>query len=472
MIDFHVINKNNKYIVFNPESLSIFSVSEDLGKTLASYETDSKNHSFIASNDFNLKYNITEFLNFLNDNAEINISKDWEWTKKDPRTLCLFISQACNLRCSYCYANHGAFGGKEHLMTIDIAKKCIDKILSTNFANFIVFFGGEPFLNFPLMEDIEEYGRQVGLEIKYMTITNGTIMNDSIERFITDKMFSICVSLDGPKEINDMQRYSGEISAHDQAIMTIERLKSNKIPFSVKCTATKSSIAKLVEISEYLNTLGADSMAFAPADMIPQSGKILLLSESEIEIFSNKLTEILLNNLNQLSSGNMATVVSPIFDILSHLVTKTRAIHNCSAGREYIAVTADGDVYPCHEFVGIEGFKMGNVNDKDFPGEAYDRIKYMFKSHSIYAFEECTSCWARFLCGGECAVRSYVQNGDLFRPTKKRCIIIKSILEAILPEIVEIFQDKNKMQNIMNLFKEYTHGRDPSSSLMGPTFRR
>jgi uncharacterized protein len=213
-------------------------------------------------------------------------------------------------------------------------------------------------------------------------------------------------------------------------------------------------------------------MAFAPADMIPQSGKILLLSESEIEIFSNKLTEILLNNLNQLSSGNMATVVSPIFDILSHLVTKTRAIHNCSAGREYIAVTADGDVYPCHEFVGIEGFKMGNVNDKDFPGEAYDRIKYMFKSHSIYAFEECTSCWARFLCGGECAVRSYVQNGDLFRPTKKRCIIIKSILEAILPEIVEIFQDKNKMQNIMNLFKEYTHGRDPTSSLMGPTFRR
>lgn len=454
MIDLHVINKNDRYIVFHPESLGIFLVSEDLGKTLMSYETDSKNHNSIASNGYDSEGNITELLKFFSDRNKINISKDLKWINKEPRTLCLLISQACNLKCSYCYANHGTFGGKEKLMTIETAKSCIDKILGTNFNNFVLFFGGEPFLNFTLMKEVEEYGRQVGLEIKYTTVTNGTIMNDSIERFIADKLFSICVSLDGPKEINDKQRYGSELSVHDQAVMTIKRLKSNKTPFSIKCTATKSSMTRLTDITEYLSTLGANLMGFAPADMIPQNETILLLSNSEIEIFANELSSILLKNLNQLASGKMVTGVSPIFEILSQLVTKTRIIHSCSVGREYIAVSADGDVYPCHEFVGIEEFRMGNVNDEDFPGEAYDRIKGIFNNYSVYSFEECASCWARFLCGGDCAVRSYLQNGDLFRLTKRQCIIKKSILEALLPEIADIFQDKNKMQNIMKMFEE------------------
>jgi uncharacterized protein len=263
------------------------------------------------------------------------------------------------------------------------------------------------------------------------------------------------VSLDGPKEINDLQRYGSKKSVHDQAIKTIERLKSNRMPFSIKCTSTKDCMTRLTDIANYLGTLGANSMAFAPADMIPQNGEKILLSEGEIEIFANELSKIILKDINQLASGRIATEVSPIFDILSQLVTKTRVIRICSAGRETIAVTADGDVYPCHEFVGIEEFRMGNVNDEDFPGEAYDRIKGIFNNHSVYSSNECASCWARFLCGGECAVRSYVQNGDLSCPTKKRCIITKSVLEVLLPEIAEIFQDKTKMQNIMRLFKEY-----------------
>lgn len=466
MIDLHVINKNNKYIVFHPESLSIFSVSEDLGKTLTSYETDSMNHDLIASDGYKSEDNITELPKFFNDMTKINISKDLEWINKEPRTLCLLISQACNLRCSYCYADHGTYGEKEKLMDIDTAKKCIDKLLSKNFNNFIIFFGGEPFLNFSLMRDIEEYGRQLGLEIKYKTVTNGTIMNDSIEKFIADKLFSICVSLDGPKEINDMQRYGIEMSVHDQAVMTIEKLKSNKTPFSIKCTAIESNMTRLTDIAEYLGTLGAESMAFAPADMIPQNGKKILLSENETKIFANELSNIISKNINQLASGRRVTKVSFILKILSQLVTKTRAIHSCSAGREAIAVTADGDVYPCHEFVGIEEFRMGNVNDGDFPGEAYDRIKSIFNNHGVYSFEECTSCWARFLCGGDCAVRSYVYNGDLFRPTKINCIMKKAILEALLPEIAEIFQDKNKMQNIMKLFKKYKQCNIPQSLLV------
>jgi uncharacterized protein len=304
------------------------------------------------------------------------------------------------------------------------------------------------------MKKIEKYGRKAGLEIKYIAETNGTIMNDAIEEFIAEKFSSIGISLDGPKEINDRQRYGNVSSVHDLAIMAIKRLKSKKISISVKCTATVHSINELTNIAEYIGSLGVNLMDFAPADMIPQTKKILM-SDNEFETYAREISSISVRNIHQLASGNRTTLFYPIFFLLSQFVTKTRVTHHCAAGREYIAVTADGDVYPCHEFVGIEEFKMGNVNDEDFPGETYNRIKSIFNRHSIYAVEECKSCWARFLCGGDCAVRSYVYNGDLFRPTNRKCILTKSILNALLPEIAEIFQDKNKMQNIIKRFEEY-----------------
>ena len=126
-------------------------------------------------------------------------------------------------------------------MTLVTAKKCINKLLNKKFNNFVIFFGGEPFLNFSLMKKIEKYGRKAGLEIKYIAETNGTIMNDAIEEFIAEKFSSIGISLDGPKEINDRQRYGNVSSVHDLAIMAIKRLKSKKISISVKCTATVST---------------------------------------------------------------------------------------------------------------------------------------------------------------------------------------------------------------------------------------
>lgn len=453
MMDIHVIESNNKYIAFHPTSLSLFLVSEDIGKALGIYESESNNPNYnIAERDCS-KVDIEKLMDYIVDKTKKRTSTDLKWDNKEPKTLCLIISQDCNLRCSYCFADHGAFGGERKLMSIETAKNSIGKILGKDFSNYVIFFGGEPFLNFSLMNELEEHVSETGLEVKYATVTNGTIMNDAISKFIVDKLFTLCISLDGPKEINDMQRFGGNRSVHDQIIETIDRLKRNEIPFSVRCTITKKSINNIEEIIDYIYSLGANKIAFAPVTRVPQDSE-LFISDSEFETYAKNLSEFLKKNLNQLASGNVTTDVFPVFFILTQLVTKTGKIHHCSAGREFIAVTAEGDVYPCHEFVGLEEFKMGNVNDENFPADTFNRIKSTFNNHSIYNCEECKVCWARFLCGGDCAARSYL-NGDLYRPTRRKCILIKSILEALLPEIAEIFQDKNKMQNIMKLIKEY-----------------
>jgi uncharacterized protein len=456
MIHIHVINRNGRYIAIHPESLSLFSVTEDVAKILQRHESILDGNNLSDANRDSSGIDISNLINNFIITTKNNYCKDLTWTGKMPKSLCLIISQDCNLRCGYCYADHGSFGGTKKMMSFDTAKLGIDKILGKNFKNFVLFFGGEPFMNFSLMMDIEKYGREIGFDINYSTITNGTVINNAIEEFIEKKISFLGLSLDGTKEINDVQRSGDVESVHDMAVETIERLKSKKYPLAIKCIATKNSINNVAKIAEYISSLGVDSIAIADVSRIPQDSKFFL-SDSEFEIFAKELSDVVVNNLNQLVLGNKTAIIYPVFSILRLLITKTKAIHICSAGREYVAVTADGDVYPCHEFVGIKEFKMGNVHDEDFPGDTYNNIKKIFENRSVYTSEECSSCWARFLCGGECAVRSYLYADNLFKPTKRRCILAKSIIEALLPEIVDIFQDRTKMQNLLKSLNAMKH---------------
>lgn len=442
----HVVKKKNKYIVFNSESLSLFSVTEKIGKVLESYESRSEN---LPESVGSIEIDIAKILGSFEEIDNSDTCKSW--AENEPKALCLIISQDCNLQCGYCYADHGAYGGEKKLMEFKTAKESIDKLLGENRNNFILFFGGEPFLNYHLMKDVVEYGNQNELNIRYTTITNGTIMNESIKEFIYKHFYSLQISLDGPKEINDLQRYGRLESVHDRAIETLDQLRSRDYPLSIKCIITKNSINKLNTIMGYLSTLHVGSIAFAEAALLPEDSEFYI-SDAEYENCIAELSNIMVRNLDHLASGDKTPTIGPFFGILRSLTTKTRMVNFCSAGRGYLAITADGDVYPCHGFVGIDEFKMGNVHDEDFPGESYITIKNIFNNLSVYTSEECSSCWARFLCGGCCAVHSYIYNKDMSKPTKRRCIMAKSILEALLPEIAEIFSDNTKMQNILNIY--------------------
>jgi len=289
--------------------------------------------------------------------------------------------------------------------------------------------------------------------VKLQQIWHATIMNNTLREFIYKNLYALQLSLDGPKEINDLQRYGSLKSVHDRVLETLNQLKSRNYPLSIKCIITSHSINKLNNIMKYLGSLGVDSIAFAEVSLLPEDSKFFI-SDADYEDCIAELSQILVRNFNQLALGDKTPVIGPIFDILRSLTTKTKKINYCSAGREYIAITANGDVYPCHGFVGIDKFKMGNVHDEDFPGDSYNNIRNIFNNFNVYNSEECSSCWARFLCGGGCAAHSYIYNNDLSKPTKRRCMMAKSILEALLPEIAEAFQDKAKMENIVKRFSK------------------
>ncbi|OPX77858.1 MAG: pyrroloquinoline quinone biosynthesis protein PqqE [Methanosaeta sp. PtaB.Bin039] len=446
--DIHIIRKDGKFAVFHPESLRLFYAKECIGETLRSSPVPSEDSDSLAEGSIESEDYIPKLLNYISENIGHDSSKDPAWVNSEPRTLNLMISQDCNLKCGYCYANCGSYGAERRFMSYVTAKRCIDKLLSKDYANFIVFFGGEPLLNFSLIKEIDSYLCKRNLRSKYIAVTNGTVINDEIKNFLNDKLFYLSISLDGPKDINDKQRFGLNESVHDCIIETIDRLNPRSHSLSIKSIITKKGVNRLTEIVEHIESFNIDFMAIGSVKAVPQDSEFYIDDDAFAE-YVQELTTILVKNINRLARGEAVKFRSHISDLLIHMLTKTRKIYMCSAGREFITITADGDVYPCHMFIGLEEFHMGNVHDEDFPGERFTRIRELFYKSNVYTSNHCSSCWARFLCGGECHWQSYISYGELSRPTERRCLEMKSILEALLPEIADIFQDDTRTKNLL-----------------------
>ncbi|HOT07850.1 MAG TPA: radical SAM protein [Methanotrichaceae archaeon] len=444
--DIHVIQRDRRYVVFHPESLSLFSVAEDIGRLLKSNEIHP--HT-LGSKD---RCSIDNILNHFSENLELNSAKDLKWKKTEPRTLNLIVSQDCNLRCAYCYADHGTYGAERKLMSYDTAKTCIDKLLSKEYDNHIVFFGGEPLLNFSLIKEIDSYINEKNLHAKYTTITNGTIMNDEIKNFINNKFLNLWISMDGPKDINDVQRFGRIESVHDRVVETIDKLHTRSYPLIIKSIVTKKSAGRMREVVEYISSLDIDSIDLKPVKDAAHDSEFFM-NDEEYLMYIRELADILVININKLANGEKVKLMSHISSILMQMTTKTRMTNGCSAGREIITITPDGYVYPCEKYIGLKEFNMGNVHDEYFPGEKFERLRDLFYNLNIYNSIECGSCWARFLCGGVCHWQSYVSHGDLSQPTERRCLEMKAILEALLPEIAEIFSNEVKTKNMLNYLK-------------------
>jgi uncharacterized protein len=106
----------------------------------------------------------------------------------------------------------------------------------------------------------------------------------------------------------------------------------------------------------------------------------------------------------------------------------------CGSGTEYLAVTPTGDLYPCHQFVGMEEFKLGTVDE----GVTNTCKRCEFENCNIYNKPECGKCWAKFYCSGGCAANAYNAHGDLITPYEIGCEMQKKRIEcAIMIKAVE-----------------------------------
>lgn len=374
---------------------------------------------------------------FVEDNYDPNMYQNHDLIK----AMCLHVAHDCNLKCKYCFASQGDFNGEKLLMPYDVGKQALDFLVaqSGNRVNLEVdFFGGEPLMNFDVVKQLVAYGRS--LEPKYnkkfnftMT-TNAVLLDDEKMKWLDDNMGNIVLSLDGRKEVNDRMRPTvNDKGSYDIIIDKIKKMadmRKGKKDYYVRGTYTKYNL----DFSEDVLSLaeqGFDSISVEP--VVTDESMPYAILEEDVEQIKKEYDKLAMDYLNRKEKGLDYQFFHFMIDLDGGPCVYKR-LSGCGAGRDYVAVTPEGDIFPCHQFVGNDDFKMGDV----FNGIARPEIKETFGKANMLQKEDCSKCWCRYFCGGGCHANAYNFNKTVMKPYHVACEIERRRIEnALMIKIVE-----------------------------------
>ena len=352
---------------------------------------------------------------------------------KSVKALCLHISHDCNLRCKYCFASEGDYKSGRELMSKDIAFKAVDFLVNNSVGRphiEIDFFGGEPLMNFNVVKETVEYARQLeketGKHFYFTTTTNGTLLNDENIKYINENMDNVVISVDGRKEIHDAVRF--DVAGHgsyDRVIPKAQKLVSerNGKSYFIRGTFTSKNLDFSKDVM-HLADLGFKEISVEP---VVGSGSDIYFNENDVPTILAEYENLAKQYIERLSKGdgfrfyhfNINTYDGPCL---------YKKIAACGAGYEYLAVSPDGNIYPCHQFVGHKEYVIGNV----YEGITNKKISEDFRNNNIFAKEKCKDCWAKLFCSGGCHADAFFTNGKIDEPNEQNCTFQKKRLECAI----------------------------------------
>lgn len=349
----------------------------------------------------------------------------------------LFLTQSCNLRCIYCYGDGGEYGTGGS-MDESTAFKAVDWLIEKSQKMkkiHLGFFGGEPFINFPLMKAVVVYTKrkayEAGKEVAFFVTTNGTLLSDEIIDFIKEHEISVQVSFDGPKEVQDAQRpfANGQGSSYDSTAPKIKNL-CTQVP---KTTGHAVLYGKTNPqfVKEALSELGFTTVSLSPASLS-------LFNQGDAENQEVRDTQVQLQALEEeadtwlrsIQNRDKATLTNlkagsasyGVYSGMTSLLHHRKKTFFCGAGRRLVGVSVTGDIYLCHRFVGNEGQKMGHVRSNEFYREEY--LHSPTSSNPI-----CASCFAKYYCAGGCKHDNLSSCGSIDNPSEDICRLRRRELE-------------------------------------------
>lgn len=349
------------------------------------------------------------------------------------KALCLNIAHDCNLGCEYCFASKGDYSTKKSLMTEEVAYKALDYLAAnsgTRKSIEVDFFGGEPLLNFDVVKKAVAYGREMekqwNKEFHFTITTNGTMLDDEKISFINENMGNVVISLDGRPEIHDNMRPSrgGQGTYHkvvEQSRRLVDRRKGQQ--YYIRGTFTSQNLDFSQDVFHIAN-LGFKEVSVEP---VVGSGEALHLTNEHIPAILEEYEKLAGQYLEYMEQGNELNFYHFNINIYDGPCIHRRVVA-CGAGYEYLAVSPEGDLYPCHQFVGHPEFKMGDV----YRGIENQKLGLQFKNCNVFTKEECRSCWAKYFCSGGCHANAFFSHGDIDIPNDVACTMQKKRIECAM----------------------------------------
>lgn len=377
------------------------------------------------------------------------------------KSLCLHIAHDCNLRCGYCFAGTGDFGGYRAMMSKETAEKAVEFAIAGSKMRHnleLDLFGGEPLLNPEVVKHVINYVRrrefETGKNIKLTLTTNGTLLNDDIIQFLNDNRVMLVLSLDGKKETHDnMRPFPNKTGSYDAAVRGFKKVieSRNGKNYYLRGTYTHFN-PHFAEDTLDMTKIGKE-LSVEPVVGIDEP---YVLTEADLPVLYEEYDKLARAYLQKRREGDAFDFFH--FNVaLDNGPCVAKRLAGCGAGHEYFAITPEGDIYPCHQFVGREEYKLGTLET----GVVKPDLVQKFRHTHVMTKTECRTCWARFFCSGGCHANADLINGDISKPYQYGCKLQKKRLECaiVLQAILaaEAQEGKDMRPEITNFKYEVEH---------------
>lgn len=350
------------------------------------------------------------------------------------KAMCMHMAHDCNLRCKYCFADTGEFHGARMLMPEKVVYAALDFLIAHSGKRHnleVDLFGGEPLMNWDVVKKTVAYGRELEKKhdkrINFTITTNCVALDDEKIDFINREMHNVVLSLDGRREIHDALRPTangkGSFDLIAPRAQEFVRRRGDKEHY-VRGTFTNRNLDFTNDVRA-LREMGFEQISLEPV-VLPDESPYAIRAEHVETVLAeyDKLASFL---LSERKAGRWFNFFHFMVDLAGGPCLKKR-VSGCGAGAEYVAVSPDGDIFPCHQFVGEAEWKMGSV----LSGEFNTGMQQDFLSCNILTKPECRACWAKYFCSGGCAANAWKYNGDIRKPYRATCEFEKKRTECAL----------------------------------------
>lgn len=433
----HVFSYKDKHYIYDSGSGSLHECDKDTCDFVkAKYETKGKLPDFSEEKIAEIESDIAALQRdglFLCDEI-----KAYPIKSNEIKALCLHICHDCNLRCRYCFADEGAYHSEREFMSEETAKRAIDFLILNSGKRKVLevdFFGGEPLMCLQTIKNVVAYAREQGeksgKKFLFTTTTNALLLDDDAIDFFNREMENVVLSLDGRKEVHDAIRKtkSGK-GSFDYVIENVKRFVKSRGDKSYYVRGTFT--AKNLDFSKdviFLADNGFDSISMEP---VVTDIDDLAIKDEHIPTVLDEYENLCDKYLDKYKNGEGFNFFHFNVD-LEGGVCLQKKVSACGAGNEYFSVVPNGDIYPCHQFAGDKDFYMGNV----FDGKLDAKIREKFANSCLFTREECGDCFAKFICSGGCSANNYHFEGDINKPYKATCAMMKKRIECGMHVLAE-----------------------------------
>ncbi len=355
------------------------------------------------------------------------------------KALCLHVAHSCNLNCEYCFASQGRYHGERALMSYETGEQALDFLIANSGERYnleVDFFGGEPLMNWEVVKKLVAYARSIEKNyhkhFRFTLTTNGLLIDDDVINFANQEMDNIVLSLDGRREIHDAYRkdYAGN-GSYDKIVPKFQKLvkarvknQNHKTSYYIRGTFTHNNPDFTRDLF-HMADLGFTELSMEPVVCAPDDPAAL--TEDDIKLVKSQYEILARDMLRREREHKPIRFYHFTLDLTDGPCIYKR-VSGCGSGTEYMAVTPQGDLYPCHQFVGEEGYKLGDI----WRGVVNQELREKFRACNAYSRPECQNCWAKLYCSGGCAANAYHAAGDITGIYQPGCELFRKRIECAI----------------------------------------